>query len=149
MNTLSKTIIENGFIKAHSSISNLNEEIERNKNIWVEILYGNISNHKYITLLPVIVAENLILDKGQLDLNRLKFLSDQAAEVLGRYSGGLELNGLKAISDDVAESLSNNSGSLELIGLKKLSKMATEYLSRHQGIHYLPKEIQDKINEFK
>lgn len=84
--------------------------------------------------LPAEVAKALAQRQGNLTLDGLAELSDDAVAALAEHRGGsLSLNGLKTLTDRAAAALARHDGRLSLAGLTNLSDGAADALSKHPG----------------
>lgn len=71
---------------------------------------------------------------GYLSLSGLSTLSDEAAKALAQHQGGyLSLNGLTTLSIEAAKCLAQHDGELSLNGLTTLSVEAAKFLAQHDG----------------
>ena len=69
-----------------------------------------------------------------LELDRLKRLSDEEADVVAAYEGSLSLNGLTTLSDHAALALSRHTGEwLSLDGVTAFSNAAADALAQYKG----------------
>jgi hypothetical protein len=73
-----------------------------------------------VTELTIEQATELAGRHGDLDLDHIRVLSPQVAELITRSSGTLELNGLTSLSPEAAAALSQPDAFLELDGLTEL-----------------------------
>jgi len=95
---------------------------------------GSLDALQHLEELPDAIAAELGRFKGTfLNLNRIKQLSDNAAQAVGQAQCTLSLNGLHRLSDNAAKSLGMHDGNLILGGLTRLSDEAAEGLSQHRG----------------
>lgn len=98
-----------------------------------EILYLN-----ELKILESGPAKCLSNYKGELMLNHLNYLSDEAAVELTAFKGkGLYLKGLKNPSDSILQILSNCKCNLHLSSLKILTINGAKSLSNHEGKLFL------------
>ena len=76
---------------------------------------------------------NLVKFKGSvIELNGLKGISSEVAEILIKFNGSLCL-GIETIESVVAKTLSIHSGALSLTKLTSINNLALGYLSTYQG----------------
>jgi hypothetical protein len=95
---------------------------------------GSVLDLQKIDFVSNEVAELLGIHKGTLNLNGLKVLNDKVAEELGKHHGHLQLNGLETLSEIAAANIKKTIGYLELKGLKSLSDQSAIELSSHKGM---------------
>lgn len=102
----------------------------------------------------VSLASSLSKQSGQLNLDGICTLSDQAAAALASHEGTICLKRLVELHDTpghiaLATKLAQNKGTLYLGGLKRLTAASTAALAKHQGGLNLDglKEMQDSIAE--
>jgi hypothetical protein len=70
-----------------------------------------------------------------LELDRLKLLADDEADVVAGYEGSVSLNGLSTLSDHAAMALSRHTGEwLSLDGVTTLSTAAADALAGYNGV---------------
>lgn len=97
-------------------------------------LPGNTND---VTELSVQMAREIretSLSQCALELNGLKSLSPEAADIISTHSGPIELNGLTTLSVALANSLAKHSaGNLTLNGIRDLDVECAAALSRHRG----------------
>ena len=73
--------------------------------------------------------------RAGLELDRLKRLSDEEADVVAAYEGSVSLNGLTTLSDHAALALSRHTGEwLSLDGVTALSNAAADALAGYKGV---------------
>lgn len=92
-----------------------------------------------LTTLSPELARKLV-ESGRLfdlDLNCLRSLSRESAQLLAQHNGPLSLNGLRTISEEVAEGLSHHQGWLYLDGLTELTPAVAAHLARHRHTVHL------------
>ena len=78
-------------------------------------------------------ARILIKNDGDLHLDGISELSDSAAEILSKHRQGLGFGKVIKLSDAAAKSLSMHQGHLSFDGLIELSGAAAKSLSKHRG----------------
>ena len=92
-----------------------------------------------IKTLTVAQAKALAQHKGDLLVNGLTTISDEAAKALAQHKGMLVLNGLTTLSDEAAKALAQHEGGLFLFGLSSLSDEAAKALGANSDIFLPPK----------
>ena len=111
-------------------------EAMRNREIWQEIIDGNLDRKYQLTEISPIVAKHLSKWKGKdLFLPNIKTLTPEEAKYLSDWKGEwLSLNNIKSLSTDVAKYLATWRGQhLSLNGLKKISPEVVECLMQWPG----------------
>ena len=86
-----------------------------------------------ITSISDNAAVALAMYQGDLSLDTVTSISDNAADVLIKHKGGLSLNGLTTLSAEVAKTLAKQQGNLSLNAITNLSDNAASALAMHQG----------------
>ena len=81
----------------------------------------------------IALTEKLANYEGNLYLDGLASLSDNAAETLAKHKGNLYLRGLTSLGDNLAEVLAKHKGDLYLWGQTSLSDNAAEALAKYRG----------------
>ena len=95
------------------------------------ILYTLLLNS--VTSIDQVECLNIVNFKGSIiELNSLKEISLEIAQILAGFNGALSL-GIETINPDVAKILSRHSAALSLTGLKSLSDLELEFLSNYRG----------------
>jgi hypothetical protein len=136
-------IVDMQFVKKHG------KEIEKNKDIWQEILDGNFDNHEKLTFLISSVAYAFTqFQKECLWLNGLQSINKDSALVLSQLEvDELFLNGLESIDKEVAYAFAQFKGSnLILNGIQIIDKDIFLALSQFKGKLWLSNEIQQQID---
>ena len=86
-----------------------------------------------ITSISDNAAVALAMYQGDLSLDAVTSISDNAADVLIKHKGELSLNGLTTLSTEVAKTLAKQQGNLSLNAITNLSDNAASALAMHQG----------------
>ena len=87
---------------------------------------------------------------GQLLLNGVTEISDEAIKALSAHANQINLSGLTSLSDEAAEALGmhKGEGQLDLSGVTKLSEKAAESLAGHDDL-MISDEIKELVNKYR
>ena len=81
----------------------------------------------------IALARKLARQVGQIELNNVQSISENAMAELAKHKGGISLNGLQTISGTLASAMMNHTGELSIHGVTSLSDEVALILAKHRG----------------